>query len=270
MILLKPTGGLCNRLRTIDSGLVLSRQIQQPLHVLWTLGPELNCGFYSLFEPSPEFQVTDVRLPSPPASPRLKKLAFLRDYLSYRRKYRCVIFQSRMTRLLSRNFDFTRLRKYDSIFITCCNRFYRPERKLQPFLPIAPIRQIADTYIKAFSDHTVGVHIRRTDHHTVTSYGPEQGFRDAMNAEIEKCPQTTFYLATDSQDIQFRFTALFGHRILWHPKDFGRNNPKGIEDALVDLWCLSKTKKVIGSHLSSFSETAVQMNDIPLSVIKGD
>jgi hypothetical protein len=269
MILLRPTGGLCNRLRTIDSGLVLSRQIQRPLHVLWTLGPELNCGFYSLFEPSPEMQVTDVPLSPPPASTRLRKLAFLREYLSYRRQYRCVIFQSRMNRLVRRNFDFTRLQKYDSVFITCCNRFYRPQRKFQPFLPIAPIRRIAEAYIKVFSDHTIGVHIRRTDHHTVTSYSPEKGFLDAMNDEIQKEPQTTFYLATDNADIQSRFTAMFGDRILWHPKDFDRNSPKGIEDALVDLWCLSKTKKVIGSHLSSFSETAVQINDIPLLAIKG-
>ncbi|MCI0498061.1 MAG: hypothetical protein L0Y36_00065 [Planctomycetales bacterium] len=132
MILLKPTGGLCNRIRTIDSGIVLSRQIGQPLQVLWTLGPELNCGFHSLFEADPQVPVAEAPSSPPPTWWLLDKLVFLREYARYRRKYRRVIFQTQMNRLIRKHYDFTQLRRYDSIFITCCSRFYRPQRKLQP------------------------------------------------------------------------------------------------------------------------------------------
>ncbi|MCI0498062.1 MAG: hypothetical protein L0Y36_00070 [Planctomycetales bacterium] len=128
---------------------------------------------------------------------------------------------------------------------------------------------MTDAHVNRFADPTIGVYIRRTDHDTVASYSPEQGFLDAMNAEISRDSQARFFLATDSPQIMSRFTALYGDRILWHAKDYGRNSPQGIQDALIDLLCLSRTKKIIGSYQSSFSETAAQLSDIPLQTIRG-
>lgn len=270
MILIRPTGGLCNRIRMMDSTVLLARQIHKPVKVLWTLGPELNCGFYLLFETFSDVEATEVRSAQAPKSPLQGKLHFMAEYLRFRRACPRVIFQSEMDRLLKRNFDFTQLATYESVFITCCNRFYRPERKLQPFVPAASIRQTVERYASQFGDNTVGVHIRRTDHHTVTGFSPEQGFIEAMNAEIEQDPQTRFFLATDSPGVLKKFTAIFGSRLSQHPKEYNRNHPSGIQDAMVDLLCLSRTKKIIGSRLSSFSETAAQINDIPLMTIRGD
>lgn len=269
MILLKPNGGLCNRIRTIDSGIMLSQQIKKPLRVLWTLGPELNCSFNLLFEADPRFEVTEARAMPLSDSRLLNTLIFVRDYWHYRRRCRRVIFQTRMNSLIRQNFNFTELAKYDSIFISCCNRFYRPQRKLQPLRPTAELRARAEAYIGQFTNPTLGIHIRRTDHNTVSSFSPEQGFLDAMNAQIRDNPETRFFLATDSPEIMSRFRALYQDRILWHPKDYSRNSSQGIQDALIDLLCLSRTTKIIGSRMSSFSETAAQINDIPLDTIEG-
>lgn len=270
MIVIKPTGGLCNRLRMIDSARLLSKLINKPLEIYWTLGPELNCSFDSLFELPSDYRVTESRSVPPPQSRLLNKACFIREYLRCRKAYQCVIFQSKMNRLLKRQFDFIRLAKYDSIYITCCNRFYRPQRRLQPIVPVAEIQNITAGFVRQFNDITIGVHIRRTDHHTVAAFSPEQGFVDIMNAELRQNPQTKFFLATDSPEILSRFTGLFGERVLWHPKTYDRGSPQGIQDALVDLLCLSQTKKIIGSGLSSFSETAAQLNDIPVTYINSD
>jgi hypothetical protein len=46
-----------------------------------------------------------------------------------------------------------------------------------------------------------------------------------------------------------------------------RNLQKGIQDAVVDMYCLAGCQKIIGSYFSSFSEVAAQINGIELNQI---
>ena len=268
MIVLKPNGGLCNRLRAIDSAVVLSRTIHQPLKVLWTLSPELNCGYYSLFEPSEDLTAVDILAETPPSSNLFAGLFFLRDYAKARLKYQRIIFQSQMNRLREQKYDFTQLSRYKSVYITCCNRFFPIERRYRPLRAIPSIQSKVDDCVRKYSSCTVGVHIRRTDHHTVSPYASTQGFIDAMNRQIKKNAETTFFLASDSPDIISQLTRIFKDRVMTRPANYSRNSEEGIKDALIDLLCLSKTHLVIGSHFSSFSGTAAQLNDIPAIYIK--
>jgi hypothetical protein len=267
MIVLKPKGGLCNRLRAIDSGLLLSQKINKPLKVLWTLSSELNCRYHTLFETSEMLTVVDVRAGKLASIRLLNKLFFILDYGLARMKYQHVIFQSQMNRLRDRNYDFTQLSSYRSVYIESLSRFYVIDRKYQPFQPTKFIQSIVDTCTASYSSHTVGVHIRRTDHHISKAASSEEDFMHAMDQEIQRHPEVKFFLASDSPQVMSRFIKQYGDRVIWHPKEYTRNTPKGIQDALVDLLCLSKTTKILGSYGSSFSETAVKINDIPLCVI---
>ena len=269
MIVLKPNGGLCNRLRAIDSAIVLSQKINSHLKVLWPLLPELNCSYHALFKLPDNMTVVDIKAGYRPSSQWTKKIYSMYSYGMVRTKYHHVIFQSKMNRLCNQNYDFTQLGEYDSVYITCCNRFYRTERKYQPLRPVESIEKIVDSITKDYSVHTVGVHVRRTDHHTVSAYSSTQSFINAMNMEIDRNSETRFYLATDSLDVMSQLTGLFRDRIIWRDKDYSRNSPTGIQDALIDLLCLSKTDNIIGNYLSSFSETAAQLNDIQIVYIKG-
>ena len=42
-----------------------------------------------------------------------------------------------------------------------------------------------------------------------------------------------------------------------------------MQDALIDLWCLAASRKIIGSYWSSFTDTAADMGGIE-KVIAGD
>lgn len=269
MITLKPNGGLCNRLRMIDSGIVLSRDIRQPLKVLWMLTPELNCSYYDLFEDSEQFQVVDTEPSRWDKMPLPGKLKFILDYSLVRIRHQQVVFQSRLDRLKDQQYDFTQFKQSKSVYITGCSRFFRHERCYQPFVPIKPIRDVIDAYTQQYTSHTIGIHIRRTDHQLAISSSPDQGFIDAMNAEVEKRSDTRFFLASDSPEVNDCFTTLFADRIIWHQKEYSRNSSKGVQDALVDLMCLSQTQKVIGSYGSSFSVTAAQIYDKPFQSIQG-
>jgi hypothetical protein len=61
----------------------------------------------------------------------------------------------------------------------------------------------------------------------------------------------------------------FGHdRIIFHKKVFGRSVTKGVKDAVVDLFCLSRTSKILGSYFSSFSQIAGRLGNIPVEILK--
>jgi hypothetical protein len=59
----------------------------------------------------------------------------------------------------------------------------------------------------------------------------------------------------------------YGDRIITYEKVLDRNQQKGIQDALVDMYCLAGCQKIIGSYFSSFSEVAAQINGIELNQI---
>ena len=46
-----------------------------------------------------------------------------------------------------------------------------------------------------------------------------------------------------------------------------RNTLTGMQDAVVDLWCLAATSLVVGSYYSSFSDTATELGGQPLEII---
>ena len=80
MIIIQPSGGLCNRMRVINSGWRLARERQEKLLVLWNCNAELNCPFEDLFRPVPEFRITSIHSVADPRKLFYQKTA--RTYLT--------------------------------------------------------------------------------------------------------------------------------------------------------------------------------------------
>ncbi|KAA6321316.1 hypothetical protein EZS27_029024, partial [termite gut metagenome] len=89
-----------------------------------------------------------------------------------------------------------------------------------------------------------------------------------MNDEIQQHPETLFYLATDSQKEKALPKGIFGKRIITLDKEISRTTPSGIENAVVDLFLLSKTNKIIGSFYSSYTEMAAELSEIKCIIMK--
>lgn len=60
MIVVKPIGGLGNRLRCIKSTLNLARKVNQQVKVYWDIDSGLKCNFEDLFEPCDLFEVENI------------------------------------------------------------------------------------------------------------------------------------------------------------------------------------------------------------------
>jgi hypothetical protein len=132
--------------------------------------------------------------------------------------------------------------------------------------PVGDLQQIIDDVSSGFGAHTIGVHIRRGDHPTAAEGSPESLFVEKMKLEIDREERTQFFLCSDDAHVEQRFKDAFGSRVLTHAKAGDRSEAEGVRSALVDLYCLSRTKKILGSYQSSFSEVAARMSGVELSI----
>lgn len=72
-----------------------------------------------------------------------------------------------------------------------------------------------------------------------------------------------FYVASNSREEKMKLIRIFRDRIITDWKPTSRSTPEGIQDALIELYTLSRTQKILGSHYSSYSETAAEIGKIP-------
>ena len=117
--------------------------------------------------------------------------------------------------------------------------------------------------------NVIGIHIRRTDNKQSIRFSPTNLFYEAIDKELERNPNQSFYLATDDPKEEKSFILKYGERIISYKKgSLDRNNPNAIHDALIDLYHLSQCGKIFGSYYSSFSDVAALWGGIDKIVLK--
>jgi hypothetical protein len=88
-----------------------------------------------------------------------------------------------------------------------------------------------------------------------------------MRQELDEHADTRFFLATDSPAEEERLQQEFPGRIIMHPKtSLKRHDPRAVQEAMVDLYCLANCRKLFGSYNSSFTETAAGIRGIELRI----
>jgi hypothetical protein len=152
-------------------------------------------------------------------------------------------------------------------YISTVHQFYQVPDSFAYFKPVHELDDKINQLRNSFSSNTIGIHIRRSDNALSIQHSPIKAFVDAMQREIDADSNTMFFLATDSTGEEQYLKRTFPDRILTYNKQLDRNSEKGIQDALIDLYSLSNTKKIIGSYYSSFSEVAAQIKGITLNLI---
>lgn len=91
-----------------------------------------------------------------------------------------------------------------------------------------------------------------------------------MGKEIFRNDDVTFFLSIDDIQVENKLISLFGKRIIRRDKSLNRNKIEGIQDALIDMFCLSKTELIYGSYWTSFGEISARIGNIYfIPVVKG-
>lgn len=279
VICIKPIGGLCNRLRVIDSAIALAKENHSSVHVIWQMNADLNCRFEDLFD----LPASIDKLVQSSKSGLLNKVVekFYRTkvggifqdlYLRYIvRSFDLVLTYELMESYKARDYqgcNFVGMTANKRVYITTFHTFYNSARPFADFVPVRQLQNIIDDYTQQF-DNVIGVHIRRTDNRQSLAFSPTTEFVELMQAEVCKDSNVRFFVATDSQSEEEYLNQTFPGRIITYQKrSLDRHDPEAIKDAVIDLYCLSKCRKLIGSYYSSFTDTAHQINGIEYTIVK--
>ena len=103
----------------------------------------------------------------------------------------------------------------------------------------------------------IGIHIRKGDYRFTAERRDKVSSEEKFIKRMNEMPKDKFFLCTDSEKTEDKFKKIFGGRIIACPKgNRKRSKAMAIREALVDLLLLSKTKHILGSYLSTFTELA--------------
>jgi hypothetical protein len=265
MIDLVPTGGLCNRMRAIDSALALHQRRSDHLRVFWRVGAELNCSFHDLFQPIEGMELVD-HLPFWSRFMRrfgrfhaLSRVIGSMKGISY---YHHDEFQR-----LEQDAASGRLMELRRMHIMSYSRFFPTDKTYHRFRPIPMLTERISKIADHFDPWTIGVHIRRTDNLQAIDGSPTLEFVAAMERALSADPRTRFYLATDCEVTKNEISDRFGDRVMTDRTPAVRSSKEGMQQALVELYALSRTSYLLRSHFSSFSRTAAEIGNIGSQVI---
>jgi hypothetical protein len=269
----KVLAGLANKLRAIESGVSLSKDLNCPLEVIWVPDHQMVAKYHELFCPSDLFDVTGHdRYRFSRSSFLIKGLkkpivSTINSLYGLDLSFNDVDIGQQVR---PRIWDIGSIARGKHIYISTCHDFY-PYR--YNFSWVKPLPEIGET-IESFTEkirgkNCIGLHIRRTDNAVAKEQSPDRLFEEAVKEEIRKNEETIFFLATDDAATEKHFIRLFGpQRILVYPKMFGRDSVQATRDAVVDWFLLGKCSKLYCSYYSSFSETAASVAGTPAITLK--
>ena len=157
----------------------------------------------------------------------------------------------------------TDLRPYHKILLSTPRFFGRScdVSWLKPAPHIAP--RIAELK-KKFAQNTIGVHIRGTD----MVHRPEiEKIVSRMRAEVELDPKVKFFLASDGDESEKIISDAFGDKLIRTTPSIvsERNTVQGQQDAVVDLFGLASTSRIIGTWPSTFLVLAAMIGNKPMT-----
>ena len=319
MIYLRPVGGLCNRMRSIESMVSWCKKYERDLTVLWVKDNSLNCPFVELFEMPkfPQFKLKIIDCPVGYPELYIKNFGIInngvqnnsiwnsyivrkiknslkgRNLTPQLAEIKYIIQKMKSCRVLTnhdmgllyasdtygketsaREMDINFIKIISSkikellelqlpVFISSCYRFHLLKGSYEDFTPSPAIKKAMEKTIAEFNDDTLGLHIRRSDHRASKTVSTTDKFIETINAELLQSPSTNFFLSTDDAGVKSQLFERYGNKIVVNKiSSYDRNNEAAVKDALIDLYCLAHTKRIYGSHHSSFSQTAADIGNI--------
>lgn len=268
--------GLSNRLRLISSCLYLKERLDADLLVIWEKDEGLYADYEDIFQPNPHFTLLRnadkykyiIRNKSLTKSKSILKKAVdvVNDKLAKSAGVDLVLFDEDIAKGY---IDIERrASEVNTTYIYTCDEFYSYDKGIQTFIPTPKILKKLDEASSEFDENTVGMHIRRTDSVKSIELSPLNLYEDKMSELISQNINQKVYIATDDPSIENHFKNSYPENVIIYKKTFGRDTLEGIEDAVVELFLLSRTSRIFGSYYSSYSEMASKFGQIPLHVLK--
>lgn len=133
---------------------------------------------------------------------------------------------------------------------------------LRNIKPKKSIKNFVDNFSKKYNlKNAIGIHIRRDDFvmgvDGLGKVSTNGKFIIKIKEILIKNPNTMFFLCTDCQKTEDQFKNKFKNKIIiFEKKNRDRTSVVNTQEGLIDLLLLSKTKQIIGTYGSTFTELA--------------
>jgi hypothetical protein len=280
MIVCVPLGGLCNRMRAICATVYLSRRLKKEHKILWFVSEnKLNSSYEDIFHQKNEINIMSIN----PSTKILHKIIEKKHKISDGamikhgdKKIKKIWFDKIITDFESKYLDeelLYEIERSNKALINTHHEFIEVEDKMydEIFEPIDKIERKVNSIAEKIDNKTIGIHIRRTDHMRAKQRSPLDAFKKTMRREIKVNSNVKFYLASDEEGVKNRIKNEFSEgRVLTSDLSLNRKSKKGIQGAVVDLYCLSKTKKIYGSQVSTFGSVSSKIGGVSLIRVSPD
>jgi len=270
MIVFYPRCGLANRMRVIDSAINLCTQFEKPYRIYWLKDSELNCNFSSIWKPIRGLRESNIAL-LPLFFKLHRRSKLFRFLLSYLDSWHILKIFNEMEyeewlQLIQMPEKF---QAYRHIIVSSFSAFYPSSVFRTNLFNLKPnlIFKVEEE-TSAFDDDTIGIHIRRTDNALSIKQSPLSLFEERMNKDLNTNPNMKFYVASDASDIKHYLKDCFKDKVILSNGVLERNTEAGILQAVVELYALSRTSKILGSYYSSFSVMASNLGSISMETIQ--
>lgn len=262
--------GLSNRLRALASAWNIAKATNRELFLIWEPDVHCDCGFDDLFI---EHNVNIMPLNSVDS-----ESADLYDYMNG---------PKRRANLLKINHD-TDKDIYIKSAYTLDYSFYDRNSENEFLRSLKPVKEV-EFIINSFNvSDMIGLHIRmgagvnyNNDPWDSSLYLDATGkelmyywrarshynsFIPVVRKILKENPSQKFFLAADMQITYDTFMKLFDNSITFYPRKIYDRSKQQQITALIDMYCLSRTKMIYGSTWSAFTELATRLSDVPFKL----
>lgn len=270
----EPLAGLGNRMQVLASAHFFAEKYHKRLCVLWNHNGDLAADFEDIFEPLPDVKVVPATTDGYRTKPLLRmKSERMRKKLSAKCGFVTEVDRwGGMTPEQIFQMVDEGCRNAEDIYLKSWKYFapvYEDSRITLDFLkPSEKVRQRGKDLFDRIGADTVGVHIRRTDHREAIADSPLSAFLEEIQREAGRDSACRFFVATDDRGVEREIFQKFGDRVFFKDnKSWGRRQRDGMLDACVDLWALSRCRKILGSKGSTFGMIAAKWGNCRLDVV---
>lgn len=264
-----PVGGLANRMLALASAYMLTQQTGSGLKVVWFQDWALTAPFHAIFKVPEGLHLKEATLADKLLYDRARRHNLWLTALPQRLLFERRIKEEHVDELKRQGFDFARWVTGHRCYMSSFSLFGCEDSGVYSrlFRPVTEVTDVVDHYSSQFSAHTIGVHIRRTDHAVAIAQSPDELFVQKLEAEIDAHADTRAFLATDSNAVKKLFKERFGNRIITPGEEARRDSTDGIRGGLVDMYTLARTRKIYGSAGSTFSLMASRLGGNELEIV---
>ncbi|MFT3748752.1 MAG: hypothetical protein QM768_10565 [Agriterribacter sp.] len=260
-----PYAGLANRMRAISSGIYIAKKLGASANIYWKREKNCYAQFNDLFNPIPVpgVRVTEI------SGFNLSLLRSTKKNLYIPSLLRRFIYNTQLTNFnIKTDGDiFSKLMPDGSIYLCSCNSMSNHYSMREIFHPQKLVITSIDKITAKFPEHVTGIHIRRTDNVKAIQNNSVEDFKKRIDKALTENTKMKFYLATDDIIVKQELLKTYEGHIITNNAVLNRNSSEGLINAVIDLWCLSRTNHIIGSFYSSYSEIAAEIGGIKLEIL---